>query len=1470
MPVYLTQEEIDGLDQLALDELQNSGGYLVKPKPSIANVASTAWKGISEAASTPPPLSPEDAYMAEQELAYNAPPPAWQMPTTAPYSPASQAQVQSGAMLPPPMPTTLPPSQGLGASMPPAVYNGGVGISPTVGGIQNQGLPSVPSGATLLGAGLRGLDLPRELGGVPYIGAAANMLQNPSPIDIASLGAGPLGPLTAPVGRLVTDYGGSKERGEGIRQAAYDINPAVGTAFDVASDPLSYLPVGAAGKAFGKAPVIGKALSGKYNPVGALIEGYGPTWALPNAALTGLGVAANENLGDIPGVPRGVQDFAAAGLGPIALGIATKGRSLGNTKMAAAGDEGIPSFPTRELPEQVRADLSAAQTKITDYARAEAALRRQGIPQAEIAAGRSRQAAGVMREVEQATAEGLDPRQVAQRAREGLATGRMRETITPAMEFTPGETHALFADINNQLRNGSLKSHEYWNRVHAIEAVITGEGLQPAQIKLVRRMFGDEVADALVDRPLSLRQTLDRRWRELTTAKSAEMRAASHGWPSMRTAGPGPSLMEEIAKLQDASPLEREIATKHLTKLQERIDKARARDEARAAKALQDANERDATLAIKQMRGEPDTVVRDRYGVPTDVNVGQNWRVREKWKAITADGDLAAQHRNDLLLDPVERDIAAKAYANAGMATPEEAITKVRDKIDAMHDPDMQSAANAVLQQWQRDAEEILSSMGDRGPSLIDRTLALATGDVADSYLAQVVRNTSNLENALEKAGFPRQFAREIADGMTQYEIARKYGRAVPEHIQQMLKSTAPTEGGVSNLVQELKNMQFGIADVAVVGQQVLKALITGGPMVMAGAVNRALQLIGVQNLAGFDSNVSRSVAYALDGVKQGTSTGMTDFEYGKSFLSRIPAVKTIDEPVMRVAERLNSVQFGWLLTGIRNLNYEGNLMVARAAGLDINNPAVRARAAAFANANTSLGALAQRAGRRQGEAALALSPSMRRAQVQQLLRVAQGVADLRNLKDPVKRTNAVLATMTLGSFGVTTMVLGKFLHDNFGAPGTDFEFDPSKPGWGYITLGNGRVISLFPQEQVLKTVARSMRAISEEDWDSLGKEWIKFGLSTQSPVMAVLSAAAGYGYDPETGYRLGDLGENQSFLETVLRLAPIPPSASTAIHEGVSPWLAAEAVGIPTFDEGPSGELARKYKVETGRDYWEDVDDSKSGFRETKKMVDDWIAGDPALQELKDQSLADAAKRGSEPAAAVIESTGLRDTRVSQQLTDDARLASREMDGEEWRGNRKIRMAASRAEQEVVFSRIKEQPERDAVDAYYKAIEKAQMPNGVDVDWTAVDRWMASQPELTQRYIDKWTGVGGTTTEKEYRAAVKRIEATGYWDQRDKAAVDLAPRLGFPAVQSADELESVARPMIEDKIRTMGYDPGSPEGGMLYTKLRDAYLGPYDTYVSKMLEVQRVQNPQLIRDLYTWGYYPGSLTAFGVIANAP
>src|SRR3990167_7607953 len=165
---------------------------------------------------------------------------------------------------------------------------------------------------------------------------------------------------------------------------------------------------------------------------------------------------------------------------------------------ATPAPELTPGGPGKKPPSRLLAEgdpLETGKAKILAFASAERKLRTSGVAEGEIAAGRARQAAGLMA--------GRTPEEMLA----GAGTGPLRQTVARAPDLTPAEAVAIRDNVIERAKAaGSV-----FDVFHVLDTVgspstltkmlTPGAGLQPAEIDWIARTFGDDVARAMAERP---------------------------------------------------------------------------------------------------------------------------------------------------------------------------------------------------------------------------------------------------------------------------------------------------------------------------------------------------------------------------------------------------------------------------------------------------------------------------------------------------------------------------------------------------------------------------------------------------------------------------------------------------------------------------------------------------------------------------------------------------------------------------------------------------------------------------------------------------------------------------------------------------------------------------------------------------------------------------------------------------------
>lgn len=358
---------------------------------------------------------------------------------------------------------------------------------------------------------------------------------------------------------------------------------------------------------------------------------------------------------------------------------------------------------------------------------------------------------------------------------------------------------------------------------------------------------------------------------------------------------------------------------------------------------------------------------------------------------------------------------------------------------------------------------------------------------------------------------------------------------------------------------QEWKNTKFGLLDVGVFGVNLATALAKGGPMIALGSLNRLMGLMHLPtfvNTATVDANLPRNVRNILHGLHVGNAPSGVRADTG-TLLKHIPGMKGVDRFVTSYVDAMQDIQFNKLLQWTRESHYEGNLMAAhlfdhipgvrRIIGGSINDDVVRLRLARNSDQVTQHAEAALGLKRSALESATLTSTAYTRSQFQfinEMLRIA-------NLKDAAPEERLVAATMAASLAGGVYMT-GQLI--NSWLPGSgELEINPFDRDFGRATFtdpetGRRRTIDLFPQQQLAKALIQSTAALAEFRPEDIGEVFGRFALSRAgTPVGQALARLTNSGYDPERGFRIGDLHEGKFFsagnlLQTANALVPSPP----------------------------------------------------------------------------------------------------------------------------------------------------------------------------------------------------------------------------------------------------------------------------------------------------------------------------------------
>jgi hypothetical protein len=1067
--------------------------------------------------------------------------------------------------------------------------------------------------------------------------------------------------------------------------------------------------------------------------------------------------------------------------------------------------DGLPKTAASQTPE-----FEQGYPSLLDALRNEVRLRRSGVVEAEKAAGRSQQAAGVAEGL--ARGQGLEGRLAA--ARSGARVGSLRKTLTPPIELTRAQTDALSDHLVE-----ALSDEQTWKQFSgqgALSKLINGESVQPAELKLLRRAFGDEVAklarEASQGRISAVAQLDD-------AAKAAIDRAAEIG-------------EKQIARYEQRAIAQRKLADDLTERLN--LDPTNQRlatvTEQARVKGLEAANKADE-LTLEQGR---------RYQAAVEAKGA---------RANAADAKQAARGNA----------AAVKAGERADRLNPNEQMLIDKAKTIIAEAPSGTPAANAEalksIEYWLQAAKQYRESIGETGSAALAQINAHLTGNLADSYLTKLYQNREVAIRALEMGGTDPAIARKVADLLVDAELKARYPGGIPTRIANEIAKTKLAYGGnaldtafkgAAAVSQEWKNLAFGPADMGIMGQQVLGAANMAPSNILAGAVNRVLTKMGHPMfddplLAGTDG-VARKLQYARDGLAMNVSTGAVQPGEGLGLLNNFgPGGRAIN----RLTAYNTRLQFDKILGGLRNLDHEGNLMILKATGQDVTDPAVRATSARFANTATSYAPQALNARRAAGETALLMTPSMRRAQVSFINDMAKVF-----LPGTTKAERTLGAVAILNKVAVT-LAVAKLVHDNIGVG--DFIMDPSAKGFGNITTkmknskGENIVINLFPQQQIQRTILQSIRALSEGDPQEAADMWIKLGIGTSGPVLQGVEKLFGYGYQPGQGYKMGDYGEGMSVPQKVAAIAPIPPIVQSAMQGELSPQSAPlEFFGVQNYPESSYGEQQRllgSNETLTGRERTQELANTPEGL---------------ASLERRDREVLDNAAKGDRTAQALAVGVETRQ-RISA-------LADSNLSGSQYRDERKIIMAEQRGKLEAfadVFDGFRQSDipaERDA-SAYFDLYDQAQTPWGT----TDYDRFEEIEAQFIADIGDaRWQDVQGQLNlidprlaprEQEYRQVRQDLEGSGYFAIRDQSWA--AVKKAIPGAAKYPDYyawrDAMTQKFITNLSKSLPPGVAETEAARLVEQFPQANL--YSQFKNARETQWIAKNPSLADKASLWGY---------------
>jgi hypothetical protein len=498
----------------------------------------------------------------------------------------------------------------------------------------------------------------------------------------------------------------------------------------------------------------------------------------------------------------------------------------------------------------------------------------------------------------------------------------------------------------------------------------------------------------------------------------------------------------------------------------------------------------------------------------------------------------------------------------------------------------------------------------------------VAKAKPADVTVGELIEHSSNLmDQAIADAMMRRQVLQRFGTRVQKPVMSgyRRFGHPmyqgwygpspIANFVDQLYAPAGPTSKALANLSAAVKNSVFGIGDVAVFGVNILDAMTTGGPRMVAGLINRSLAMLHLPHVnVTMGENLPRVVRFAMDGLHQGMGPSAVTLK-GGTVLKYIPYVgKYVDMPVNKVIDELARIQFGMILTPVRNMLHEGTLVTLHLLGEDTTHPLIRRMSADWNNAWTGASRGALRPGRRAAETVGLTSFQMTRAEGARLMQIAKA------LGPNATRPERLMAAMTLASFGASVYGLGSAINMAFG--NGPIEFNPAKGDWATIKVG-GQHVALVQRASLIRAIGKSFDILQNEPVADLALVWAQVTGAKVSPLGQIPGAAAGFGFEPRGGYQAGTL----SAKGRLLNMAPMPPTVETMLTEPESRGplpMALTATGVRSWPMSP----------------WEHLNELVPGWGGmTNGQREIEAQKDPEVRKWWDKQLAQGVERGQESA---------------------------------------------------------------------------------------------------------------------------------------------------------------------------------------------------------------------------------------------
>jgi hypothetical protein len=1401
----------------------------------------------------------------------------------------------------------------VGETAPPAIpgvpfagqYNGSLGV-PTP---SNRG-PLAGFG-DVLGAGLNAMDVGREHFGNPLAGGIANAVTDPSLAStIGAVTSAFGGPLQMAIGagmaNLGTDYQGSKQRGEEIRSDIYNV-PGVGTglgaAYDVLTDPLTYVGIGAAGALAKKAPALSPLLAGKYNPVGGLLEGVGPQRVLPLAIGAGAGAQLAEST-NTPFVPEAAERFGfpliggLAGLG--ASGVASRPRLAGATPPSASATVPSPELGRVVIggampPTQSR----SAMRNLADVPmQATTRLMTFGMdPTPALLAG----VAKVPNEPVLGMFEALPPEQASwvrrffpnpddpqvrpimqERARGIAVTESQAVALRAKAQAVESQFKWVNVKKNHFVRLLDGSSEDIRDVAARLPEFETKGLITPAQAQAIRDLGAElnKFADlsAYYGKPIGTRADVQEGGVYLPRGKPTEDGVAGiveASGPARRggRAGPERSAIFDSVRTGVSNgeiyPRLSDAVYNYAHGL------GRANAERATADTLSKLRDADGKLMISTPKELVDQRLRAQYedlGREV-VNVRNRLRTAEKRAKIAG----AQADELDTAIERVE--VGIPETGTRGVARTRTVMGQEAGRAENLLTERFGRPAGSEPVRIKMPVELSRRLRGEEIQRVLDRFEEIVPPDVDKlRQLDTAVNNSYRRINTLRARG--GHWA-NVADGLSRdldrlggdlKEVGDRYraaldsvgrgrgsiqglaplsGSTFPDKIantaNRYLNQTARLQGrgsGVYRGLEAVKDATFPIRLGIDIGYAGIHGLIPAAVDKAAWAASArasAEAFFGRPALGGTLQYIDD--LHARLGLPRTTDMARNGLAFSGS------GARSAGVSFGSVGETIRSLPpvkqfdraYGTFVDNWRALAASNKLQTAKALGLDISDDAVQRDIYRVINQVSGYGSKPFLG--EWGQFFLT-APRMYQGDFE-LLGAALKNGDISGAiaRDAMLRT--------IGQVVMTTEAINR-LNGYDTEYGVDVSFEDGRPkvsfppDWLAIKDIDGNDVKLLGRYDSLARVAT---ATLHGD--------LTYGLETKAaPGISILRDLIRgedfYGRD----YNLNSGEGLKNFARSLL---PLP--AQTLEETGSLTAALLDLHGLKSRQASFYTKLTRQYFDETGRDYTSDK-------KIEPRKVYEWMKGHPELEAEEKTYLDEMIARGQDWAVSVKSADDARAAFNANQSARDAELLQGGYP-EEWRSLRSDDLKYLRGRTDEIWKDYvpPEDGQPQLLKDYFAAIEAGRELTGA-WDSAPLEAFMASLNETDQKWIEDNTGLSRelTPVEQRYRAEVRIIADSGYWSYPDEIARRFAADVGFPAtIQSRADLYDYVENEIGKRMRAEGQDPTTLDGRTARDEWVASVLSYYTDWVSNVREDMRYQlvdspyadggKVQLWELLVKWGY---------------